>query len=256
LAVTGIVELGEHVETIHSHLPEWAKMHSQDVIVTLLIGLVIYLISTHGEGVQHETSTQPVSTLKAESNPTQKLQQNPQQNNYFYGTPPPTSPMPVEKSKKTHNVKFIGFREIPESKNYFKSFVATFENFPIPNKEIADFLNAKAKVEVSSIEEDSCLAMPSMWLDQDNFESVNLSGGLPQHVVIAIYIGNKWRMQKIVQKPSSYGMIYEPEGMTLAEGEYTVAVTLIGSQNMSTPPVAANFTIRDDGQLSYTPLSV
>lgn len=170
--------------------------------------------------------------------------------------PPPVDRIIAQaKPKKEPNVKFMGFWKTDGAKDRPRSFLATFENYPIPNESIADFLNAKAKVELFYSDDGYTVVMPCKWVDND-YLSVNLTGGCPRMVMLAMCESGKWKAQKVVERPSSWGSIYETEELDLAPGDYRALVTLIGSQNLSTSPVEVRFTISDDGQLDFTPQSV
>lgn len=110
--IAGIVGVGEHVEAIHSHLPEWVQMHSQDAIILILLGLIVYLISTQDEGsAPAQTGIGPFPNLSANggnatANPsvsagnstaTSKLADT----IYLGGQPaPPPEPIPQQPPKK------------------------------------------------------------------------------------------------------------------------------------------------------------
>jgi hypothetical protein len=213
--VAGVVEIGEHVEAIHSHLPRFVQMHSQDAIILILFGLLVYLISTHDEGAA-PTQTGPVPSPSAIAtggnatstggHSTAKLAEN----LYIGTTAPPSTPIPQQPVKKrTLHISPIKARiawvneggmygnvfyerEEREELSSVKAIIADFRNIPQDDFSVTTWHNIKVSIfyydtygsEVAEVSE-------GHWLEHAAIK-ISLARHKTERLLVAIRAKDAW----------------------------------------------------------------
>jgi hypothetical protein len=160
-----------------------------------------------------------------------------------------------------HNVQFVGFRRIQIDSDFPDLALATlcFENALIPEKPVADFHFARLQVNYSDFSTGEALAdvFLSRWHDSPD-APIDICAGRKQCAIIASSIGSKWATDSLIDTPINLaleygfgGSEYRHESVPLPLGRIKVKATLIGTHNLSIPPIKGILTLGEDGAASF-----
>lgn len=166
----------------------------------------------------------------------------------------------------SHNVRFVGFRRIQIDPDFPDLTLATlcFENALIPGKPVVDFHFARLQVNYSdfSTEEMIAEAFLARWHDSPH-APIDISAGRKQCAIIASCISSKWATDSLIDTPINPaleydfgGSEYKHESVPLPLGRIKIKATLIGTHNLSIPPVEGILTLGADGSASFLNTSV
>lgn len=162
----------------------------------------------------------------------------------------------------SHNMRFVGFRRIQINPDFPDLALATlcFENVLIPGKLIADFHFARLKVNYLDFSTGDAIAkaFPARWHDSPE-APISICASEIKCAIIASCIGNKWATDSLIDTPINpaleYGFggsEYKHESVPLPLGRIKIKATLIGTHNLSIPPVEGILTLEKNGAASFT----
>jgi hypothetical protein len=167
----------------------------------------------------------------------------PVQNIYF---PAPSIPSKPEPPK--HNVQCLGIK-------VEDSFVTIcFQNTPIPRQSIADFPNARLRVEhrLETTGEEWVTIFPARWIS-DNQDKVSV-GITPLWAFLASYYeaDRKWKASiSLENAPNDFSWNDRVHGIALPTATLLVTATLIGEGNISLAPIRGILTLGEGGKASW-----
>jgi hypothetical protein len=248
-----VLEIAHHVELIERSIPEWLvpmineKLNFALILVALLVFIVAYFdYKSEKRKYAHltleRTESQPVSTTQA-------------------AMPQPEFHKGIGLRNPIHNVQFVGFRKIQIAPDMPELALATlcFENVLISGGSIADFHFARLQVHYSdfSTGEEIAKAFLARWHDSPA-APIDIMGGEKKCAIIASCIGSKWATDALIDAPVNpaleYGFggsEYKHESVPLPLGRIKIKATLIGTRNLSIPPIEGILTLGEDGATSF-----
>jgi len=175
---------------------------------------------------------------------------------------PPMESKPSPSSiRLSHNVQFSGFKIIQITPDLPELALAAlcFENTLIPEEAIADFHFARLQVHYSDPATGDVIAKAFLarWHDSPD-APIDILGGERKCAIIASCIGSKWATDSLIDAPINpaleYGFggsEYKHASVPLPLGRIKVKATLIGTHNLSIPPVDGILTLGKNGSASF-----
>jgi hypothetical protein len=218
LAVAGLVEIADHVGTIHSHLPTEVAMHGQEFIFSILVCLCVYLLATHTDGESEESKdghTAPVTSTGwiATANPsaTGGNASSKIADTIILGATPLPAPAPIPQPPKKRalyispiKVRITWVNEGGRYGNVFyepeerdelssvKAITADFRNIPQDDFSVTNWHNIKSSIFYYDANESEVAEVSEgHWLEHAAIK-ISLARHKTERVIVAIRAKDAW----------------------------------------------------------------
>lgn len=246
LAFIGLFEIAERAEIVKSHLPKWLTAHSDLTVISLLIGICLYLVFMHSEEERQEPSVSfpPISSTNSGGTATATAEGG-RIEQHFHLPIEMTLPQSLSQTGSKHNVQCLGLASISEPP---QMLALCFENVLIPNERVNEFKSARLKVVYYNHPsgEEILEVFPARWWGTRE-ASVNLRTKKMCAEIVS-YFDNGWKAHQVIE------MKTDPNTLLirfLPFGTIRIVATLIGEDNLSLPPFTGILTLEKGGSASF-----